>query len=298
MPTRVACSSCGASYSLKDQLRGKKVRCPQCNAVIEVPTADVERVLPDFVDDLAPAFRRDRFLLRQKHLAINEKYYVWDDEGNELLFIERPAHTLRNLAAMFAAIFIALALIGLTIVIGQITEQWEIVLGVGIPAALVLAIVAAIAISPRRHITFYADDRKTEPILEILQDRKVAVTNMTYTVRTPEGDPLGRYRKNYLYNFFRKTWFGSRPDGSDLLVAKEDSLILSLLRRFIGPLFGLLRTNFVIFKPDGQTVIGEFNRKLTLLDRYVLDLGADEERYLDRRLAVALGILLDTGERR
>lgn len=57
-------------------------------------------------------------------------------------------------------------------------------------------------------------------------------------------------------------WCGARsaaaPDGTVLYLAKEDSLILSMLRRFIGPLFGTF----------------------------------------DRRLAPALGVMLDTGERR
>ena len=63
-------------------------------------------------------------------------------------------------------------------------------------------------------------------------------------------------------------------------------------------LFGLLRTNFIIQRPGDDRVIGEFNRRLTFFDRYVLDLSADREHALDRRLAVALGVLLDTGERR
>jgi hypothetical protein len=45
-------------------------------------------------------------------------------------------------------------------------------------------------------------------------------------------------------------------------------------------------------------VVGEFRRKLTILDRYVLDLTADRARAFDRRVAVALGVMLDTGERR
>ena len=65
----------------------------------------------------------------------------------------------------------------------------------------------------------------------------------------------------------------------------------------LGPLFGLLRTNFLLVGADGA-VLGEFNRKFTLLDRYVLDLTADPERLLDRRVALALGVMLDTGERR
>ena len=77
----------------------------------------------------------------------------------------------------------------------------------------------------------------------------------------------------------------------------EDSIVLSLLRRVLGPLFGVLRTNFVIQRPRGD-VIGEFNRKFTLRDRYVLDMTADAEHTLDRRIAFALGVMLDSGERR
>jgi hypothetical protein len=44
--------------------------------------------------------------------------------------------------------------------------------------------------------------------------------------------------------------------------------------------------------------VGEFNRKFTILDRYVLDLSRDSARALDRRVAVAMGVMLDTGERR
>ena len=89
----------------------------------------------------------------------------------------------------------------------------------------------------------------------------------------------------------------TRPYAVTLCVAREDSMILSLVRRFV-PFMGLLRTNF-IFQPAGSDkVIGEFKRKMTILDRYALDLSADRNRILDRRVAVALAVMLDTGERR
>ena len=107
--------------------------------------------------------------------------------------------------------------------------------------------------------------------------------------------------KNYLYNFYRKKWVVKDPNGSTIVVAREDSLILSLVRRYM-PLLDLLSmimfTNFVFQRPDTQEVIGEFNRKMTFFDRYALDLTADHDHLLDRRLAVALGVLLDTGENR
>jgi hypothetical protein len=44
--------------------------------------------------------------------------------------------------------------------------------------------------------------------------------------------------------------------------------------------------------------LGEFNRKFTLFDRYVLDMTADTSRAIDRRIALALGVMLDACERR
>src|SRR2546426_2183400 len=60
------------------------------------------------------------------------------------------------------------------------------------------------------------------------------------TVRDRAGRTMALLWKNYLYNIVRKRWYVKAPDGTTLYVAKEDSIILSLLRRFLGPLFGLV----------------------------------------------------------
>ena len=108
---------------------------------------------------------------------------------------------------------------------------------------------------------------------------------------------LARLRKRYVHNVIRKRWYVETPTGQVVALAIEESIVLSLLRRVLGSFFGLLRTNFVFTHTDG-TVLGEFNRKFTILDRYVLDLSDDPQRYLDRRIALALGIMLDTAEGR
>jgi len=164
--------------------------------------------------------------------------------------------------------------------------------------SLVALFAVGIALSAKRHVTFYRDETKGAKLLEVLQDRKWQPITATYTVRDPAGRPLALLWKNYLYNLVRKRWYVKAPDGTTLYLAKEDSVILSLLRRLLGPLFGLLRTNFVIVRGDSDDVVGEFNRKFTILDRYVLDLKVDRNRLFDRRVALALGVMLDTGERR
>ncbi|MDP6115591.1 MAG: hypothetical protein QGF00_08945 [Planctomycetota bacterium] len=69
MAIKVSCT-CGSEYDLKDEFAGRKVECPECSAVIEVPGS----ALSDFGH---PSFNRDKFLLPQKKISISEKYYVW-----------------------------------------------------------------------------------------------------------------------------------------------------------------------------------------------------------------------------
>jgi uncharacterized protein YxjI len=295
MALSVQCQ-CGNTYDLKDEYAGRLVRCPKCQAVSR---ADRSAYSPTSQAD--PVFDRDIFLLRQKHLAINEKYTVSDESGAPIVYVERPAHLLRNLLALIVGAaagigaFIALAAVGG--LLGKNAAAQVLFLAAG-PTSLVAALLVASAASKKRHITFYRDEAKRDRLLEIRQDKKLQFIIATFTVRDARGQPIARLRKNYIYNIFRKRWEIRTMAGQIAFVAKEDSIILSLLRRVLGPMFGLLRTNYIFLGPDEHSMLGEFKRKMTILDRYALDLKRDRQRKLDRRLALALGVMLDTGERR
>jgi uncharacterized protein YxjI len=294
---RVPCQ-CGTSYELKDEFAGRLVKCPQCGRENRVPSVVPAAAVKPQAD---PVFDRDVFLLRQQLLRISEKYDVADEQGNKIVFVERPAHLLRNVGAILAGL-VAGGAVG--VVFGMLSDMakgtpYEGVLGVLAVIGFFAGLFAVgIGLSAKRHVTFYRDETKRDRLLEVLQDRKWQPITATYTVRDRAGRTVALLWKNYLYNIIRKRWYVKAPDGTTLYMAKEDSIILSLLRRLLGPLFGLLRTNFIIVRSDSDDVVGEFNRKFTLLDRYVLDLKADRARTLDRRVALALGVMLDTGERR
>lgn len=296
MSVRVSCQ-CGTSYELKDEFAGRLVKCPQCGRENRAPGTPAAAARPQ----ADPVFDRDVFLLRQQMLKINEKYDVADEQGNRIVFVERPAHLLRNIGALLAGIAAAVLtgaiFAGLSGAFheGPLAALFAALAVVGSVTALV---VVGVGISAKRHVTFYRDQTKRQKLLDVLQDNKWQLINATYTVRDPSGRRLARLWKNYLYNLFRKRWYLKGPDGTIQFLAKEDSILLALLRRFLGPLFGLLRTNFIIVRNGSEEVVGEFNRKFTILDRYVLDLRADMGRSLDRRVALALGVMLDTGERR
>lgn len=297
MSVRVLCQ-CGTSYELKDEFAGRLVRCPQCGRENRAPAAGVPLPPPGVGD---PVFDRDVFLLRQQVLKISEKYDICDERGAKIVYVERPAHLLRNLGALFAGLAAA-TVVG--VAFGELaslttgTAFESIFVALAILGALAALIVVSVGLSAKRHVTFFRDQSKRETLLEVLQDRKWQPITATFTVRDAAGHTIAHLWKNYLYNFVRKRWYVKAPDGTVLYLAMEDSIILSLLRRVIGPLFGVLRTNFIFVRPDSDEVIGEFNRKFTILDRYSLDLKADPQRTFDRRLALALGVMLDTGERR
>ena len=257
---------------------------------------------PDSDAGINPAFNRDRFLLRQKAIAIREKYYVTDETGMPLMFVERPALLAQQLLMLVG---VAATFFGGTFIITFISGFFGPLLGVtgnsifaflGFIAVLVVTGFMFVLLVPKRHVTFYSDDSKMKKLLEIKQLNKVEFPFANFNIFDSAGSLVGRLRKNVLFDYIRRRWYVTAPSGLPLFVAKEDSIILSLLRRTGIPIFLFLRTNFIFLR--GERVIGEFNRKLTVLDRYVLDMSADTQHTVDRRIALALGVMLDTGERR
>jgi hypothetical protein len=294
MALSVACQ-CGNTYDLKDEYAGQLVRCPKCQAV-----SRAERSAYTPTSQADPAFDRDVFLLRQKHLAIDEKYTVSDESGAAILFVHRPAHFARNSAAALIAVAAAMGVFGLVTGLGSPLEgSARVVLTLlGGLAGLATLVLVASVLSKKRHVTFYRDEEKRERLLEILQDAKLQLLVATYTVCDATGQPIARLRKNNLSNLFRKRWEIRTLADQPAFVVREDSVVRALLRRVFGPAYGLLRTNFAFHGPDGRGALGAFDRKMTVFDRYVLDLQRDRHRKLDRRVAIALGVMLDTGEGR
>jgi hypothetical protein len=296
---------CGEVYELRPEYAGRLLECPVCRRHLRAgPAPGALPAPPPPGGD--PAFDRDLFLLRQRLFRVAAQYEVWGKDGTAVLYVERPTYPVRSALALLLGLAAwGAVLLGWMSAAEAVGRLWGAHLGnvvmAFMPLAFLLGAVAFLVVSmsarPLRHVTIYRDDSRRAPLLRILQDQRVALIARTYTLVTPAGERLGRFRKNYLRNLIRKRWEVRAPGGALLALAIEDSIVLSLLRRLLGSFFGLLRTNYVFERADGQ-VFGEFNRKLTLLDRYVLDLSADPGRTFDRRLALALGILLDTGERR
>lgn len=296
MPVLVKCT-CGKQYTLTDEYAGQALRCTACGSVVQVPALSAT----SSSTGADVAFDRDKFFLRQKAMSLSEKYFVWDENQRQLLFVERPTHLGRGCLGLFlggiAGIIVGGGIIALVIAFGG--ENVPDFVGT---AALFLGIFTMLFVTtiihPKRHVSFYRDEAKGEKLLEILQDSKYQFMNVTYTIRDGAGTVIALLKKNVFTNILRKRWLCTTPDGAGICHAVEDSPVKALLRRVLGPLFGLLRTNFIITDGNGVQILGEFNRTMSIMDRYVLDMSRDTSRHVDRRIALAIGVMLDTAEKR
>lgn len=346
MAISITCPTCRKQYNLRDDMAGRTLKCAECNDIIVVPLSEVDSEQPtgqgstsdrseqpkgrlwdrvlageDFEQPQKQeveveldtseggVFDYDKYLMRQKLLTIvSQKYTVMNERSEPLIYVLRPPHLMQScLAAFVLILFLAGGAGGMIFCFSQIGGPAGIAVGIALLlVGIAIAIFAFWKLVPRRHVTFYEDEAYEQPLMRVLQDQKFFLINAWFTLIDDQGEVLCRFKKNHLYNIFRKRWYIFDPDGNLLMTVKEDSLIISLLRRTIGAIFegvvemifgAIFRTNFIFITPNDQ-VIGEFNRKFTITDRYVLDLTADRKRTLDRRIAVAMGVLLDTGESR
>ncbi|MFN2565782.1 MAG: hypothetical protein ABR499_12360 [Gemmatimonadaceae bacterium] len=295
MALRVQCQ-CGSSYSLKDEYAGQLVRCPKCQAV-----SRADRALYTPASQADPVFDRDVFLFAPKPRGVNDAYVVSDERGAAIVLVERSEPLLRGLLALAAGVAVMFLLLGVVVryatALGRGAGPNALVI-VGGLVALLIPHVARGAFVPKRHVVLHRNGRKRERVLEIVEDRGLQLVVGTYTVCDAAGEPIARLRKNHLLNAFRRRWEVRTLADHVAFVATEDSLFDALRCRVIGSFYRLSRTKVVIHAPDGRRALGEFKGHTTTFDRYVLDLNRDRHRKLDRRVALALGVMLDIGEER
>jgi hypothetical protein len=149
-------------------------------------------------------------------------------------------------------------------------------------------------LSIREDIRFFADESETDELFR-MKARQVFDVRGRYDVTSPEGERIGTLEKVLGISLIRSTWRVYDASEQQVALAQEKSIHVALLRRLIDFVpygeFAPVVFQFTILM-DGREV-GELRRPLGVRDRYTLSLGADPDRRLDRRVAVALGIALD-----
>ena len=169
------------------------------------------------------------------------------------------------------------------------------------PAGGPIAYVRQKRMAIKEDVRFFADQEETQELFRIKARRMLDIGG-SYDVTAADGQKIGVLQKVFGRSLFRSTWRILGPDDQELATAQERSQFLAIARRVIDyvPYVGEyipIPYNFEINDPEGKR-IGGMDRKFQIRDKYLLDLSDDHERALDRRLAIALAIGLDTLQNR
>jgi uncharacterized protein YxjI len=141
----------------------------------------------------------------------------------------------------------------------------------------------------KEDIRFFADDSKSVELLRI-KARQRFDPRATYDITGPDGGKIGEIQKE----------FYSIRDGSGILTAREQNVAVALFRRLVGfiPYVGdfadwlPIPYHFTLLK-DGKEV-GVHKRRIgSFRDVYDIDMTADAERTVDRRLVLAAAVGMD-----
>jgi uncharacterized protein YxjI len=169
------------------------------------------------------------------------------------------------------------------------------------PAGGPIAYVRQKRMAIKEDIRFFSDEEETTELFRIKARRMLEIGG-NYDVTTPDGQKIGVLQKVFGRSLFRSTWRILDEQENLLATGQERSLFLAIARRVIDyvPYVGgyiPIPYNFELNDPEGKR-IGGMDRKFQIRDKYLLDLSDDHDRRVDRRLAVALAVGLDTLQNR
>ena len=168
------------------------------------------------------------------------------------------------------------------------------------PAGPPLAYVRQKKLAIKEDIRFYADEGETHELFRIKARSMLDFGGSRYDVLESD-QRIGLLWHKFRESLIRTTWHVGGSDEQEIAIARERSVPGAIARRVVDfvPYVGgyvPIPYNFEILA--GEEVIGSMDRKFKVRDEYVLDLTGDREKKLDRRLAIALAIGLDTLQNR
>jgi uncharacterized protein YxjI len=151
----------------------------------------------------------------------------------------------------------------------------------------------------KEDIRFYTDEGKSEELMRILARQRFD-PRARYDVTAADGSKIGEIQKVFGKSLLRSTYQLYDAAGNELALVRERSLPVALFRRIVGivPYIGDLADWLPIpYHFDflrGEEKLGEHSRQLWKLgDRYTIDVGADAQRTIDRRLVLAIAVGMD-----
>jgi len=169
------------------------------------------------------------------------------------------------------------------------------------PAGPPVAFVRQKRMAVKENIRFFADESESQELFHIQGRSWLDTGGSRYDVNDAQDGHIGILSHIFGKSLVRSTWRLSTPDEEEIAIAHERSQTMGILRRaidFVPDIGGLIPIPYNFDILIGGEVIGHLNRKFNLRDQYVLNLAGDPEQKLDRRLAIALAVGLDTLQNR
>ena len=140
----------------------------------------------------------------------------------------------------------------------------------------------------REDIRVYSDETKTNQVLAIRTQQVLDISPTFDVLEMPSGEKAGALKRKGLRSILRDEWEIYDPNGLLIGKVEEDSQLYAILRRFLTNLIPQ-KYHFTV---HGRTV-GTFQQHFNpFVYRATMDLSHDTGRALDRRIALAAGILL------
>jgi uncharacterized protein YxjI len=186
--------------------------------------------------------------------------------------------------------------------IRPVINQYEITLAAddGQPGDTV-AFVEQARFKFKEDIRFYADDSKQVEVMR-LKARQRFDPRARYDVTDDRGGKIGEIQKVLGESLLRSTYRIYDASGAELASARERSMLVALVRRLVGfiPYVGdyadWLPIPYHFDFVRGDQVLGSHERRTGLFklrDVYDIDMSADPERTVDRRLVLAIAVGMD-----
>jgi uncharacterized protein YxjI len=151
----------------------------------------------------------------------------------------------------------------------------------------------------KEDIRFYTDQSRTEELLRI-KARQRFDPAARYNVTDSAGQTIGAIQKVFGKSLLRSTYKIYNASEQEVATVTEESQAVALLRRAVGFVPYLdevanwlpIPYNFVFLR--GETLLGTHKRRLfKIKDTYDIDMTADSDRTVDRRLVLAIAVGMD-----
>ena len=144
----------------------------------------------------------------------------------------------------------------------------------------------------KEDITVYSDESKSQELLKI-QARSIIDFSASYDVTdVSTGQKVGAIRRKGLKSILRDKWELLDPQDNSIGTVEEDSMLMAMLRRVLSQ---LIPQAFSI--EQNGTQVGHLQQSFNpFVPQFTLDFSMDSGKSLDRRLGIAVVILLQIVE--